>query len=240
MRLTIFWRIIFAQVSLIVLLVAVSFYTLSQLRQLTILSETILTTDSVTIAEEKRLLRILLAEIRNAEKLAVFQDNTFYNQVLEGSNAFETSLGRITTLVTSPQELNLLGKIRNLHSQYLASLVPEALHKPTASRDRAEMSEGITAAVNELIRLREEGIAQKTAFARDQSTLAARMVSWLTLGVIVLAVFLAYRHACSVSRPLKRLAEELRLVGKGQFQRYIDVRSPEEVGELSRAFNWMC
>jgi two-component system, NtrC family, sensor histidine kinase GlrK len=238
-RLTIFWRIIFAQVSLIVLLVVVSFYTLSQLHQLTILSETILTTDSVTINEEKRLLRILLAEIRNAEKLAVFQDKTFYDQFLEGHNAFEMSVGRLATLATSPQELNLLGQIRNLHTQYIASLVPEALRRPTASRDRAEMSDGITAAVNELIRLREEHIAQKTASARDQSALAARVVSWLTFGGIVLAVFLAYHHACSVSRPLKRLAQELRLVGKGQFQRYLDIQAPKEVGELSRAFNWM-
>ena len=239
MRLTIFWRIMCAQVSLIVLLVVVSFYTLAQLHQLTILSETILTTDSVTIEEEKRLLRILLAEIRNAEKLAVFQDKAFYNQFLEGNNAFEASLGRIATLATNPQELDLLGQIRNLHTQYVANLVPEVSPKLTASRDRAELSDGITAAVNELIRLREKEIAQKTADARDQSALAARVVSWLTVGGIVLAIFLAYRHACSVSRPLKRLAQELRLVGKGQFQRYLDLQSPEEVGELSRAFNWM-
>jgi two-component system sensor histidine kinase GlrK len=35
------------------------------------------------------------------------------------------------------------------------------------------------------------------------------------------------------------LAQELRLVGKGEFQRYLDIRSPAEVGELARAFNWM-
>ena len=45
-------------------------------------------------------------------------------------------------------------------------------------------------------------------------------------------------RAASVD-PLKKLAHELRLVGKGEFQRYLDIRSPEEVGELSRAFNWM-
>jgi len=238
-RLTIFWRMMCAQVSLIVILVVVSFYTLAQLHQLTLLSETILTTDSVAIEEEKRLLRILLVEIRNAEKLAVFQDRIFYNRFLEGSNAFEASLGRIATLATKPQELHLLGEIRNLHAQFVASLASETSPISLASRDRAEISDGITAAVNELVRLREEEIAQKTASARDQSALAAHVVSWLTVGGIVLAVYLAYRHASSVSRPLKRLAEELRLVGKGQFQRYLDIRSPEEVGELARAFNWM-
>jgi hypothetical protein len=143
-----------AQVSLIVILVVVSFYTLAQLHQLTLLSETILTTDSVAIEEEKRLLRILLVEIRNAEKLAVFQDRIFYNRFLEGSNAFEASLGRIATLATKPQELHLLGEIRNLHAQFVASLASETSPISLASRDRAEISDGITAAVNELVRLR--------------------------------------------------------------------------------------
>jgi two-component system, NtrC family, sensor histidine kinase GlrK len=97
----------------------------------------------------------------------------------------------------------------------------------------------MTASVNELIRLREEGIAHKTAAVRDQSALAARVVSWLTCGTIGLAVLLAYLHARSVTRPLKQLAQELRLIGKGEFQRHLDIRSPEEVGELARAFNWM-
>jgi two-component system sensor histidine kinase GlrK len=238
-RLTIFWRIIFAQVSLIALIVAVNFYTLSQLHQLTVLSEAILTTDAASIQEEKRLLRILLAQVRSAEKFVLFQDKASYNQLIEGDNDFEASVGRVAALATSPQEQDLLGRIRNLHAQYIASLMPEALRRPTAGKDRAEMSDGITAAVNELIRLREEAIAQKTASARDQSALAARVVRWLTFGGIGLAIFLAYLHARSVSRPLKKLAQELRLVGKGEFQRYLDIQSPEEVGELSRAFNWM-
>ena len=88
MRLTIFWRIIFAQVSLIVLIVIVNLYTLSQLHQLTILSQEILITDAASIEEEKRLLRIMLAEIRSAEKFVLFQDNVFYNQFLEGKRCF--------------------------------------------------------------------------------------------------------------------------------------------------------
>jgi two-component system, NtrC family, sensor histidine kinase GlrK len=239
MRLTIFWRIMLAQVSLIALIVVVNFYALSQLRQLTSLSEAILATDSASIEEEKRLLRIFLSQMRNAEKFALFQDKAFYNQFIEGTYDFAESVGKIATLIGSPRELDLLEQIRDLHDQYAASVVPAALRKPTGSGDRAGLSDGITARVNELIRLREEAIAQKTVAARDQSIVAARVVSWLTFGGIGLAILLAYLHARSVSRPLKQLAQELRLVGKGQFQRYLDVQSPQEIGELSRAFNWM-
>lgn len=239
MRLTIFWRIILAQVSLIALIVIVNVYTLSQLHQLTILSQGILTVDAASIEEEKRLLRIMLAQMRSAEKFVLFQDRAFYNQFIEASRDFEASVGKIATIATSLHERDLLRKIRDLHTQYVAMIGPEALRKPTASGDRAELSDGMTASVHELIRLHEQAIAQKTARARDQSALAGRVVSWVTCGTIGLAVLLAYLHARSVSRPLKTLAQELRLVGKGEFQRYLDIRSPEEIGELSRAFNWM-
>jgi two-component system, NtrC family, sensor histidine kinase GlrK len=238
-RMTIFWRIILAQVSLIVLIVIVNTYTLSQLHQLTNLSQEILTIDAASIEEEKRLLRIILAQMRSAEKFVLFQDKAFYNQFLEGNYAFEGSVEKITALATSPPERDLLRKIRDLHAQYVSSIGPAALRKPTAGDDRAEFTDGMTASIHELIRLREEAIAQKTAAARDQSALAARIVSWLTFGTVGLAVLLAYFYARSISRPLKKLAQELRLVGKGEFQRYLDIRSPQEVGELSRAFNWM-
>jgi two-component system sensor histidine kinase GlrK len=42
-----------------------------------------------------------------------------------------------------------------------------------------------------------------------------------------------------VSRPLKKLTQELLQVGKGEFRRTLDMRGPKEVTELSRAFNWM-
>ena len=239
MHLTIFWRIILAQVSLIVLIVMVNVYTLSQLQELTNLSQGILSIDAACIEEEKRLLRIVLAQMRSVEKFVLFQDKGFYNQFIEGNQTFEESVEKITAFATSPHEQDLLGRVRDLHALYAASIGPAALRKPTSSGDRAELSDGMTASIHELIRLREEAIAQKTAAARDQSAMAARAISWLTFGSIGLAVLLAYLHARSISRPLKKLAYELRLVGKGEFQRYLDIRSPEEVGELSRAFNWM-
>jgi two-component system, NtrC family, sensor histidine kinase GlrK len=238
MRLTIFWRIMLAQVSLMALIVVVNLYALSQLQRLTQLSEAILASDSASIEEGKRLLRFFLAQMRLAEKFVLFQDRAFYNQFIEGSTDFGQSVRKIATLISSTQELDLLGEIRHLHAQYAASLAPTALRKPTANRDRAELSESIATRVNELIRLREEAMAQKMTAARDQSAVAARVVSWLTFGGIGLSVLLAYLHARSVSRPLKKLAQELRLVGKGEFQRYLDIQSPEEVGELFRAFNW--
>lgn len=239
MRLTIFWRIILAQVSLVVLLVVVNVYTLSQLNHLTTLNAEILTTDSASIQEEKQLLRIFFAQMRNVEKYILLQDKVFYDYFVGGNADFEHTWQKINTLIDSPVEKDLLEQIRELHGQYVAGLAAVMARKNDWNKERTEIGDGITSRIHELIRLREERIAHKTTATRDQAARAASVVGWFTVGGISLAIVLAYIHARSVSHPLRRLAYELRLVGKGEFQRYLEIETPAEVGELARAFNWM-
>jgi two-component system sensor histidine kinase GlrK len=61
----------------------------------------------------------------------------------------------------------------------------------------------------------------------------------VTFGGIGVVVLLAWLYARSISQPLRKLAQELRLVGHGEFQRHLDMQAPAEVGELAGAFNWM-
>jgi len=238
-RLTIFWRIILAQVSLIVLIVAVNVYALSQLNRLTTLNAEILTTDSACIQEERRLLRIFLAQMRHAEKYVLLQDKVFYNHFVGGNADFERIWQRIITLIDSPLEKDLLEQIGELHGQYVAGVTAVMARKNGWNRERAEIGDGITTRIHELIRVREELIQRKTTATHDQAARAASVVGWLTVGGISLAIVLAYIHARSVSHPLRRLAYELRLVGKGEFQRHVEIETPAEAGELARAFNWM-
>jgi two-component system sensor histidine kinase GlrK len=239
MRLTIFWRVLLAQLSLIILILAVSLYALSQLNQLTSLSTNILSTDTVCLEEEKRLLKIFLTQMRSAEKYAALRDKAFHDSFSQGARDFNDTLEKVSWFVDTQEEKDLIQQIRDFHARYVASLPIGLSRKSQWSKDKTVVSEGITSGINDLIRIREEGIASKTAFARDQAASAAGVVAWFTLGGICIAVLLAYFQARGVSRPLKELAQELRYVGKGEFRRSVEMRSPREVGELARAFNWM-
>ena len=239
MPLTIFWRSILAQISLITLIVGVNIYALSQFNRLTSLSAEIVARDAAFIDEGKRLMRVFLAQMRNAEKYVLLQDKAFFAQFVDANADFESSVSAMTRLVDSRQERGLLEQIRNLHEQYAGSLTSGPSPRLFTNKERSDVGNSLTARVDELIRLRGEVIARKTASARDHAARAASVVTWMTLGGISLAVILAYFHARSVSRPLKQLAQALRSVGKGEFQRSLDMQTPEEVGELSRAFNWM-
>src|SRR5919197_2695124 len=65
-RLTIFWRVIFAQLTLIALILGMSLYALFQLHHLAGLSTAILAIDSTSIEAEKRLLKVFLSQMRIA------------------------------------------------------------------------------------------------------------------------------------------------------------------------------
>jgi two-component system sensor histidine kinase GlrK len=238
-RLTIFWRVILAQILLITLIFIASFYALSQLNWLTNLSTNILTTDATCIETEKQLLQIFLAQIRNAEKYLLLRDKAFYQRVTQGNTDFNSALEKIAHLIDLPQEEHLLGEIRDLHTRYTEGLGTALSPKSSWRKQKTEVSEGIIERINTLIRLREAEVAHKTKTARDQAAHAAEIMGWLTIGGVSIAVLLAYFLARGVSRPLRKLAEELRGIGKGEFHRSFPIHAPKEVSELAQAFNWM-
>jgi two-component system, NtrC family, sensor histidine kinase GlrK len=238
-RLTIFRRIIIAQSALIALIVLVSFYAFAQLGKLTRLSTHILVVDSACVQEEKRLLKIFLAELRNAEKYLVLQEQDFYANFLQGKTDFAASLEIISGLVDTSQEKDAVSQISALHARYDAGLHAAMAESTSWEQTRTEISAAIIDKTNEMIRLREQIIANKTAETRDQAAAAARMIAWLALGGITLALVLAYLHARSVSRPLNRLAKEMHRVGRGKPTRSLEFRAPPEVLDLARTFYWM-
>ena len=239
MRLTIFWRAILAQSTLIALIVVVGYYALTQLHQLAILTTGILRTDSPSLEEEKRLLKLFLAQIRSAEKYRLLQDRQFYTHFTQGSSNVLRMLDTIATLVDTPHERSHLAQLRELYTRYAAGLAMAHSPKNSWERDKGELSEGIIARINELIHWREQSVAHKTAMVHDQARAAAKTMGWLSLGGIVTAVLCAYLHARGMSRPLKTLARELLRVGQGEFQRSLVIQAPKEVAELAQTFNRM-
>lgn len=239
MRLTLFWRVILAQSALIALVLLVGLYALSKLDWLTRLDTSILTTDSACINEEKKLLKIFLSEMRNSEKYLVSRDKAFYTTFVQVHSDFKYTLVKIAALIDTPREKELAEEIESLHARYASELELAASKKGTWEPVKVEVGDGILDRTNELIRLREQIVSDKTASARDHAASAAGVMAWLTLGGIVGALLFAFFHARGVSAPLKKLAREMRHVGRGELTRSLEFRASKEVYDLAQAFNRM-
>lgn len=239
MRPTIFWRVIFAQSILIVLALVLGLYALNTLHWLIQLDTSILAVDIPGINEEKRLAKAFLAEMRNAEKFLVSRDYAFLSSFRQGSEDFQQTLEKISTLVDSPQERQLVDEIRELHARYQQEFNLAASKKNSREPLRTEAGDGILERINQLVRLREQTLEGKTAAARDHAVSAADVMVWLIFGGIAGALVLAYFHARGMSRPLKKLTEDMHHVGKDSFISCVETRASKEVSELVHAFNRM-
>jgi signal transduction histidine kinase len=239
LRLTIFWRIIIAQSVLIALFVLVSLYAFAQLDRLTKMDTRILLVDSACEKEVRKLLKIFLGEVRNAEKYLALYDMDFYTNFQQSRKDFEASLEKIDTFVDTDREKTLIEQIRNLHARYEGEINSAVSSDPSTERTRTQISEAILERANEMIQLREQMVANKITASRDQAAAGATMITWLGLGGISLALLLAYLHARSVSRPLIKLAREMRRVGRGEPTRFLEFRAPPEISDLARTFYWM-
>ncbi|MEN6438154.1 MAG: ATP-binding protein [Syntrophobacter sp.] len=239
MRLTIFSRVMLAQSTLIAVILGISLYGLAKLNLVSRLNMDALTTDAACISEEKRLLKSFLGEMRNAEKFLLIGDQAFQQEFLKDRNDFNDTFGRLTPIISSDREKELTTEIGILHNLYCQEIDQATQGYVGSEATKSRMGDGIIERANELIRLREQSTSAKTALARDHAASAADVMLWLTLVGMAGALFMAYLHARGISRPLMRLAQEMRHVGRGEFTRSVHINGPKEVIELAGAFKLM-
>ncbi|MGE3536708.1 MAG: ATP-binding protein [Candidatus Tectimicrobiota bacterium] len=239
MRLTIFWRVILAQCTPIALILAVSVYTLTQLHQLIQISSDILSNSTTCIQLEKRLQRLFLTQMRQAEKYVLFQDKALYDAFRAGQQDFMASLQQLRPLLGSADEQTLLRQVEDVYARYAEGLATAFQPKSPWNQEKHDLGDRLTGYLNDLIRLQEEMSSRKTAATRDHAAMTARGVQWLSVGGLSIVILLAYGHARGLSRPLQTLAQALRRVGRGEFPAALRVRASAEVRDLASSFNWM-
>jgi two-component system sensor histidine kinase GlrK len=239
MRVSIFWRVILAQSALMALVLAVSLYAYSELNWLTRLQSDILAVDSRCIREEKQMLRDFLLEMRNAEKYFALKETSFFDGYIQGSTDFKKELIKVGALADTEREKELLDEINTLHTRYESALMTAVVGFGSWDEAKTTISNEIIDKGNELIRLREQALADKSALAKSRSSAAAGNLGWLTGAGMLAGLLLAYAHARGVVRPLKKLSREMERLGRGKFGRSIEIRAPREVHQLTETFNRM-
>jgi two-component system, NtrC family, sensor histidine kinase GlrK len=238
-KLTIFRRITLVQGTLFALVVLVSVFAISHLDGITQLNTNILTVDTVCVQEGKRLIKIFLGQMRNAEKYLILRDQELYINFIRDKADVLAALEKIEALVDTPLELELIEQIRYQQDRYEQGIHSAGDDMDAWKETRTEISDEIINNANELIHIRERIIEDKTTNARDEALSASRMVAWFASGGMILAFLLAYIQARSISNPLNKLAREMRRLARGERVRRLHFRSPPEIRELADTFHWM-
>ena len=126
MKLTIFKRLTFGYVGILVLVIVLGIYVTVKLRQLNHLTGSIASVDATTIGISERLLDRILSQVGFEKKYFVSKDEDFYKRTQEIKDQVIEDLVRLENLVDTDEKHAMVAQIRSSYNRYLFLLDEEA------------------------------------------------------------------------------------------------------------------
>ena len=248
MRLTIFSRLIFGYLLVVLLVSAVSVYMIFQLMQFKTITHSILNVDHRMEDLIKKLTDSLLSQMRYEKKYLIMKDEALYSQFLLAKDNFIKYLGEIHQIAAPSPPKEVLDDIAADYRVYQALFADEVrvtgAHQPySASRYKTEKEKAIDAILENLGALAADSQYHSREKIKKLEDLGirARQVgigigTLALLVVVILSIFITR----SITPPLSQLMAKTREIARGIFEGNLHFSGPPEIKELSEAINSMC
>ncbi|MBX3025127.1 HAMP domain-containing protein [bacterium] len=237
-------RFLLACALLVLTTVTASLWTLRTLSQLGgVVGTAVRDTDDATAATAA--LAGALEREDDALLLALAGDADAPRALDAARRAVDERLARLATVLGDSSEQALAARLRSAITAYraAASRLAEAGRTTDALlRYHREANPLLRAAVGLTAQIRDQRFeqAQQVAkLARDEALRARRVVFAITGIALAISVLVALHLARVVIAPLRQLMREATAIRSGDFEARIPVRSRDELGQVSQAFNEM-
>ena len=248
MRLTIFSRLMIGYFAIFFLLILVSVYAILRLHQLNTGTRHILNIDNRILDYEEKLADSVLSQLRYEKKYVLTKDILLYEQFLSAKRDFTKFLSELLLIVDTPKKKDSLSKAKT-HYQRFQSLIDKEIEfvrgnqnysKRWYEQEMEKASDGILEELKKLEVYSRHDIQQRMKMLGESSASARKLVITMSAIAIVLVVVTSFLITRSITRPLTILMEKTKEISKGVFDDNLDIASPPEISELTRAFNSMC
>lgn len=247
MRLTIFKRLTFGYVAIMVLVIFLGFYVTIKLRQLNQIAGSISSVDSATIRLTERLLDRLLSQVGFEKKYFVSKDPDFYQKTQEMTVQVSEDLERLDHLMDTSEERNRLSDITGLYNRYIFLLNEEAYliqigqHNPHGKyqRERDRIVDGMNQGLRAIINAANLDRDKKIQLSSQISSRVLRISALTACLVIIMGVLISLFNTRSINRSIVLLKKKTKEIAKGKFGEISNINSPPEIKELADDFNLM-
>jgi two-component system, NtrC family, sensor histidine kinase GlrK len=245
MRLSIFWRLVLSSLAIVALMAVVNLYAILQVHQLTALSTQLVSYHYPAIENAQLLINTLYSQLRSEKQYLAVRDPVFLENFKEEGDQFHQIFAKVEAQESSAEGRKLLGDVLKLYEEYQVRF-RNSLHRrgrPAAGlgheRRRERLVDDITARLQTYIDLHEFKIGGVLSDARTRATHAEEITSELGVVTLLLALGLAGLASYSILRPLRRLQEQFRQIGQGNFSQPLDISAPRDLRSLVDTANWM-
>lgn len=230
------------------LLILVSVYAILRLHQLNTGTRHILNIDNRILDYQEKLADSVLSQLRYEKKYVLTKDILLYEQFLSAKGDYTKFLSELLLIVDTPEKKESLNKTKT-HYQRFQSLIDKEIEYLRANQsyskrwyeqEMEKASDGILEELKKLEAYSRGDIQQRMKMLGESSASARKLVITMSAIAIVLVVVTSFLITRSITRPLTILMEKTKEISKGVFDDHLDIPSPPEISELTKAFNSMC
>lgn len=248
MRFTIFKRLTFGYVAIMLLVVFLGVYVSFKLNQFNRLAHAVAAMDETAIRPIEHLLDAIFSQVGFEKKYLISKDPDFLRQFLELEGRVMKSLEGLEVFAGTDAKSVVLKQSKALYMSYMAAAKEEiSLFNSDSAYSKTEYrnkKENIVAEMNQKLR----DIIQIARFDRDEKIRTSSDLSYhvfkvasLTAGLAILVgLIVSFYNTRSINRSILKLQEKTKEIAKGKFEEIRDVASPPEIRELAEDFNNMC
>jgi two-component system, NtrC family, sensor histidine kinase GlrK len=248
MRLTIFGRLAFGFLAILLIMGAVNAYTILKLYGLNNETSSIFNTDGRLLDIKKNLSDSFLSQLESEKKYTITKDIVFYNQFITANKTFDKYFTEAVSISNGLQKKDSLKQVKTYYDQY-QSIVREEIESLNRNRQpqtiqREESKEQITKNLLEELKALEAFYRQdmytRMNAIRNDAAYANRLAVLMLVIALLLVIATSFLSTRSITRPLRALVEKTKEISEGIFEGNLDISSPPEVLGLAKAVNAMC
>lgn len=241
-------RIIFGYMVIILFMLSMSFYLIYRLNFLNKVTSAVIKSDIPSIDNGKKLLDSLLEQIRNEKKYKITTDTAFLDLFNRKRNEFSDRLKSLEESTTREEKV-LIHEIKEFHNRYITMVSKEFIlvgkdniAPPNAryENERNNTLEQITNSINTIILSQQAALIKKFELLQIIVHKAAKISLSLLLSAIVFGTIFSYFFTRSICSPIKTLKDATLRISQGDLDYRTKISSVDEIGTLGTAFNQMC
>jgi len=247
-KFTIFSRLVFGYLFILVLVLGVSGYLVYRIGQFNEVTRSVLVTNNRMVDYLGKLTDTILSQVRNERKFIISKDQAFYSQFLRFKKDFERYLEEALLIAEASRTKQFLTTVKTSYQYYL-SLLGEELKYLEAGKSypqgwfRQEKEKVSNSILEELEKLQSnirQNTNEKIMELYEAGVEAYQMAIVMIAVLLVFGFTLSYVINRSITHPISALVKKTRDIGRGEFRGDVRLSSPPELAELASAFNLMC
>ena len=248
MNVTIFSRLVFGYLTIFILVIILSIYTIVQMGRFSEVTYTLLMNNNRMVDYTGKLTDTVLSQIRYERKFVVTKDPAFYSQFVRLKSDFDHDAEQALGLAGSSQVRRSLNSAKASYQYYQSLFDEEARYLQSGTRYpqqwyKEEKERIANELIDELEKVKlysQDHTDQEIERFYEAGTRARKIAMAMAGGFLVFSLALSFLIQRSITRPIALMKKKTREIAKGNFGDDLHLSSPPEVAELAQALNFMC